>query len=192
MKADSLEFCSKPIEIKSYVDISYKAILSDYRYHFSKKVAIVETNYRVLSKFNIAFHENDLPHLMGWDKILTKKRNAKFICKLIDEDKLTVESSKNHDKFNEAKKRMLNYNFIHDCFLHNSVNVCVMTSNMKPNPLRLDIVFYRENKSEAVVLGLRKDRNSEYYVPTTLHNKKLNCEYNRRARTKVNKLYWKL
>ncbi|MEG1046557.1 PBECR4 domain-containing protein [Carnobacterium sp.] len=184
--------CTKPIEINCYADINFKALLDDYRHHFSRKLLIVETNYKALAEFSIVFNEKDLPHLMGWDKIMGKKKSAKFICGLIDKNQLTVESSKKHSRFNEAKKRMLNYNFIHDCFLHNTQNVCVMTKSMKPNPLNLDIVFYREGKREAVVLGLRKDLKSGLYVPTTLHNKNINCEYNRRARTKVNKTYWKL
>ncbi|MHC5552259.1 PBECR4 domain-containing protein [Carnobacterium maltaromaticum] len=192
MDAIDSKVCTNPIEINCFADINFKALLDDYRYHFAGKLLVVETNYNALNNFSIVFNEKDLPHLMGWDKIMMKKKNAKFICELIDLRKLTVESSKNHDSFNDAKKRMLNYNFIHDCFLHNTEGVCVMTKNMKPNPLNLDIVFYREGKKEAVVLGLRKDLRSGLYVPTTLHNKKLNCEYNRRARTKVNNLYWKL
>lgn len=61
---------------------------------------------------------------------------------------------------------------------------------MKPNRLRLDIVFVYNKANESVVLGFRKDRIMDYFVPTTLHTEKLDNQYNHRRRTRITNMKW--
>lgn len=58
-----------PYQVKHNFQINYKKILDDYRHYFSDRQAIVQTNYHPLSDFIVTFNTNNLPHLMGWEKL---------------------------------------------------------------------------------------------------------------------------
>lgn len=66
-----------------------------------------------------------------------------------------------------------------------------MTRDMKPNNMKLDVVFYEEKTEEFVVLGLRKEIDAEYFVLTTLYTTgKSNCPYNYRRKTNIKSIEW--
>lgn len=81
---------------------------------------------------------------------------------------------------------------MHEIFWDANSNVCVMTSDMKPNPLRLDIVFFKDTSPrEIVVLGLRRAKGMNYFVPTTLHaEKKRDNQYLLRRKTSITSIKW--
>ncbi len=56
--------------INGLKDINYKKILEDYRRFFSGRAAELKTNYKLLEDFKVLFSDSDLPHLMGWQKIV--------------------------------------------------------------------------------------------------------------------------
>ena len=67
----------------------------------------------------------------------------------------------------------------------------VVTRDMIPNTMKLDIVFMKDNKNKDIILGLRKDMNTDYYVPTTLYQVKgKNNPFRYRKRTFIKKIYW--
>lgn len=179
-----------PVKIRTFNDINYIEMLEDFERHFCGNIARVETNYKPLQSFNVYFEPKQLPHLMGWDKITNKKIGSSRINELIKLDNFNVESTRKHHKFHESRKRMLNYNFLHEIFIYKKHNICVMTRDMKPNSMRLDIVFYKELEKEATILGLRKDNRMDYFVPTTLHNRGLNNQFSRRRRSTVKNIKW--
>ena len=74
-------------------DINFKNILNDYRQCFSGRIAKLTTNYKLLNDFKVLFSDSDLPHLMGWQKVVNKGKYAGNIIKLVDNNKLTFESS---------------------------------------------------------------------------------------------------
>lgn len=178
------------LKINSFTDINYKEILSDYYHHFHGRAVEVQTNYKPLKSFKVVFNQLDLPHLMGWEKVTRKSARAGKIIELINSDKFTLENTRKHSNFNNIKNRMLNYNFIHETFIDQTVDICVMTSDMKPNPLKLDIVFCEELGREAIILGLRKRNDMEAFVPTTLHTESLPNRYSYRRRTQIISLNW--
>lgn len=167
-------------------------MLDDYRRWFSGRLIVLKTNYKLLKHFTVVFNERDLPHLMGWEKIVDKESFAKHIIKLVDSQRLTFQNSRHHRNFYKIKSRMLNYNFLHEVFWKNNPDVCVMTSSMKPNPLRLDIVFVKNtNPREIVVLGLRKRKSMDSFVPTTLHTESArNNPYLLRRKTRIVAAHW--
>ncbi len=64
-----------------------------------------------------------------------------------------------------------------------------MTSNIKPNPLRLDIVFLKEFPAEDLILGLREIRpGSRKFTPTTLHTESKHNRYAKNRRTSMNSI----
>lgn len=178
--------------INGLKDINYKKILEDYRRFFSGRAAELKTNYKLIEDFKVLFSDSDLPHLMGWQKIVNKKNYAGRLIKLVDNNELTLENSRRHYNFNKVKSRMLNYNFLHEVFWENDPNVCVMTSDMKPNPLKLDIVFFKNtNPREIVVLGLRRAKGMNFFVPTTLHTEvSKNSLYLLRRKTSIKSIKW--
>lgn len=178
--------------VSSLKDINYKRILDDYRFYFSGRVAELTTNYKLLQDFKVRFSDSDLPHLMGWQKVVNKRNYAGRLIKLVDDNKLTLENSRKHHNFIKIKSRMLNYNFLHEIFWEKDPNVCVMTSNMKPNPLKLDIVFFKNTKPrEIVILGLRRAKGMNFFVPTTLHTEvSKNSPYLLRRKTSIKSIKW--
>ena len=178
--------------VNSVTDINYKKMPDDYHNCFSGRIAELTTNYKLLLDFKVLFSDSDLPHLMGWQKVVDKKNYAGHIIQLMDNKKLTLTSSRKHHNFNKIKNRLLNYNFLHEVFLEADPNVCVMTSDMKPNPLKLDIVFFKNTKPrEIVVLGLRRSKGMNYFVPTTLHTEvSRNNPYLLRRKTSVRSITW--
>ena len=156
------------------------------------RIAKLTTNYKLLNDFKVLFSDSDLPHLMGWQKVVNKGKYAGNIIKLVDNNKLTFESRRKHHNFIKIKNRLLNYNFLHEVFWESDPSVCVMTSDMKPNPLRLDIVFFKSTKPrEIVVLGLRRASGMEHFVPTTLHTEKSrNNDYLLRRKTSITSIKW--
>lgn len=165
-------------------------LLNDYINNFHNKDILIHTNYKKLLDIKVHFHKNDLPHLLGWDKS-SNFTGAKRICDAVHREKMTHESMKKHHRYDESKKRMLQYNFLHNIFYDGGIDACVMTRDMKPNRMKLDIVFYEEKIEEYVVLGLRKRAETDYFVLTTLHTTgKSNCPYNNRRKTSISSIEW--
>lgn len=130
---------------------------------------------------------------MGWQKVIDKGAYASNIIHLIDTNKFTLANTRKHRNFFKIKDRLLNYNYLHEIFYEKQQDICVITRDMKPNPLHLDIVFYKKNDPKhIVVLGLRKNHNLNYFVPTTLHVEKVsNNPYLQRRNTFIKKVSWK-
>ncbi|WP_204121493.1 MULTISPECIES: PBECR4 domain-containing protein [Levilactobacillus] len=177
--------------ISSGTDIDFKMILEDYRACFSGHKVHLTTNYNQLSQFDIVFSENQLPHLMGWEKVKGRgSKSASAIITEVDSGTWTLSDAKKNQRWHEAKKRMLNYNIMHRIFLDQDLVPMVLTSDMKPNRLKLDIVFVANKAHESVILGFRKSKDKDFFVPTTLHTESLNNSYNLRRRTKISSLEW--
>ncbi|WP_125605053.1 PBECR4 domain-containing protein [Lapidilactobacillus bayanensis] len=179
-------FANKDIyQINSANDIDYLKILNDYKRNFVNNIAVLHTNYKKIETIKISFAVNDLPHLMGWEKI-NQSSHASSIIKMIESEKMTYSSTRKNQNFYRIKDRLLNYNFLHTIFINEDLNTAIMTSDMKPNKLRLDIVFYsEEDHKHAIILGLRKDMHSSYFIPTTLHVEKIPNQFSNRRRTSI-------
>lgn len=85
---------------------------------------------------------------------------------------------------------MLSYNFLTRIFLDQDIKVCILTRDMKPNRLKLDIVFTYPRTKDCIVFGLRKPKNRDEFIPTTLHIEPLNNPYKYRRKTTVKKIEW--
>lgn len=179
-------------QIHTLNDINYLKILEDYRQNFAGKVVHITTNYKKLASFKISFDEKNLPHLMGWQKVLDKNKSATNIIALIENKEFTLEDTRKHHEFFRIKDRLLSYEFLYEFFYEHISKVCIMTSDMKPNRLKLDIVFYYpKDKRRIVVLGLRKRQNTSYFIPTTLHVESAkNNPYLKRRKTSIKSLTW--
>lgn len=179
-------------EIKSLKDVDYLNILKDYRQNFDGRVVCITTNYKKLSSFKVSFDEKNLPHLMGWQKVLNKNNSATNIIRLVENEQLTLSNTRKNKEFFRIKDRLLNYNFLHAIFYQHVSDICIMTSDMKPNRLKLDIVFYHpKDQRHIVVLGLRKRIDTQYFVPTTLHVEVAkNNPYLKRRKTSIKSIKW--
>lgn len=178
----------KRLVISNIDDINFKDILIDYKNIFDGHHVKVETNYNLLSSFIISFNLNDLPHLMGWNKL--SRRRATQIIKDVNELKLTKQSSRSNHNWHQVSQRMLSYNFLTRIFLDQDIKVCILTRDMKPNRLKLDIVFTYPRTKDCIVFGLRKPKNRDEFIPTTLHIEPLNNPYKYRRKTTVKKIEW--
>ncbi|MQS51786.1 PBECR4 domain-containing protein [Companilactobacillus mishanensis] len=176
------------IIISSQKDINFKAMLDDYSSNFAGHKVQVETNYNLLSSFVVQFNLNDFPHLMGWNKLRNKR--ATSLIADVNNLNLTKENSRSSRAWHQVLSRMLSYNFLHRIFYDQDVNACVLTREMKPNRLRLDIVFLCPSEKNCIVFGPRKSKDRDVFIPTTLHVEKVRNEYEYRRKTRVKSIRW--
>lgn len=170
-------------------EINYKNILSDFQKNFDNKVCVIETNYKKLNQIKVLFKTTQLPHLMGFHKITNG--SATKIIKRINDESFTFENTKHHPNFFQIQDRLLGYSFLKEIFYDHKTEVMIVTRDMKPNTMRLDIVFFKNEKNKDIILGLRKESNTPYFVPTTLYKTKTSRNlFRNRRRTKINKIYW--
>ena len=188
MKFNSQDVPLNRLIIDSQKDINFKAMLDDYTSNFAGKRVEVRTNYNLLSSFVISFNRNDFPHLMGWNKL--RKKRATLLLSDVDNLRLTKENSRTNNKWHEVSQRMLSYNFLHRIFYDQDIEACVVTRDMKPNRLLLDIVFLYPRTKDCIVFGLRKAKDRNEFIPTTLHIERLRNDYELRRKTRVNQIKW--
>ena len=190
MDKDAVNLPLEHLLISDVNDINFKNILYDYATTFAGHRVQLITNYNLLSKVDIVFSMNDLPHLMGWNKVRTKNKNASQIIEDVESEEWTVQVAKKNSQWFKVRKRMLNYNILHRIFIDKDIVPMVLTSDMKPNRLKLDIVFVINETKESIILGFRKAKGRTFFVPTTLHTESLDNQYNIRRRTEVKNIYW--
>ena len=178
------------LKIETYKDVVLKDLLNDYRCTFHKHTCKLKTNYKKLPEFEIFFHEDGVPHLLGLHYVSTIKY-ASGIIKDIDSGKMTSKSIQKQPNFGEKdlRNRILLYPFLHDVFVDQKLKICVPVENMKPNPLRLSCVFTELRGKEEVILGLRKDKTDGMFKPTTLHSNK-HLKYTKMKPSKIEEIEW--
>ena len=125
---------------------------------------------------------------MGWEKL--KRKRATELIKDVDNLSLTKENSRKNHNWHQVSQRMLSYNFLNRIFFDQDINVCVLTSDMKPNRLKLDIVFLYPRTKDCIVFGLRKPNNRDVFIPTTLHVEPADNQYKYRRKTSVKSIKW--
>ncbi|KKI56575.1 PBECR4 domain-containing protein [Staphylococcus haemolyticus] len=108
---------NKYYKIQSINDIDLQMLLSDYIENFTKQKLIITTTYSKLEKIEVRFNKRDIHHLLGFHKVQNKNNNATKTLQNILEGKLTIDKIKEHHNFGEIRNRLLNYNFLHECFL---------------------------------------------------------------------------
>lgn len=176
------------LKIEKIEDVNFQDILNDYIDVFTGKYLMVETNYKKLEQFEIRFNKTDIHHLLGFHKVQDSDISATKTLYKILEGTLTLESIRKHNNFNDMKSRLINYNFLHKCFIDQSVNLCIIPDSRK-NPQKLDVVFHDLHHHRTVLIGLKKVRS--YYVPATLYETNSKNIYGNQKRTKVKNMEWK-
>lgn len=175
------------LKIETIEDVNFQDILNDYIDMFTRRYLVVQTNYKKLEQFEIRFNKSDLHHLLGFHKVQDSNVSATKTLYMILEGKLTLESIRRHHQFKDMKSRLINYNFLHKCFIDQDVQLCIIP-NSKKNPQKLDVVFQDIHNHHTVLIGLKKVRN--YYVPATLYETNSKNVYGSQRRTKVTSMEW--
>ncbi|PWZ93078.1 hypothetical protein DD924_20775, partial [Staphylococcus pseudintermedius] len=119
--------------------------------------------------FKLSFQTNNLPHLLGLHYTQKEKINAKKIVGRIAEGKITKNSIKRHHEYSKIKDRLINYNFLHKCFIDKDIKLCVIIPENSINPQKIDIAFIENNSNNAMFLGIRKNLKDKYYYPATMY-----------------------
>ncbi len=176
------------LEINKYEDVDLQNILNDFIYCFTEGYSIVKIKHKNIQTLNVKFHKNNLPHLLGLHYTQNKKVSAKKIIGNIASGKITHESIKKHHKYNDIKERLLNYNFLHKCFIDKDIKLCVVVPENAINPNKLDIAFLDNEKM--MFLGLRKSEEDEFYYPATMFVLGKNSKYNSLKRSHIAEIEW--
>lgn len=178
------------LKINNENDVDLQGILNDYIDCFCKGYVEIKTKYKLISVFKISFHKNNLPHLLGLHYV-TNKLSAKKTIGKIAEGKITHSSIKRHHNYSDIKVRLINYNFLHKCFIDKDIKLCVMVPKNSTNPQKIDIAFIDDKNSEVMVIGLKKSFNSEFYFPSTMYELGKNSPYRTMRRTHIVDIVWK-
>lgn len=161
-----------------------------YSKNYHGKLVNITTAYKPISDIDIAFNNNNFPHLVGLHKLYSG--SAKEQITKIKSGKLTLKALQEHNDYGDMKDRLHNFGFIDKVFIHEEVKECIHVSSAdKKNRMKLDIVFLEDNTEKVMTLGIRKAYNG-IYIPVTFYvsrNKKKQYEKSKRA--KIKKLIWK-
>ncbi|MEB7394293.1 PBECR4 domain-containing protein [Mammaliicoccus sciuri] len=176
--------------VKNINEINLQMIVNDYIEHFTRKKIIIQTTYKPLEKIEVRFNKNDLHHLLGLHKVQNKKNNATKNLQRILEGTLTIDTIKTHPNYGIIRNRLLNYNFLHKCFIEQSIKLCIIPLENKRNPQKLSVVFIDQLNNVNVLLGLKSDNSNRYYVPATLYVVNDSSIYQRTKRTKIKSMKW--
>ena len=106
-------------KIDNINDIDLQMLLSDYIENFTRQKLIITTTYDKLKEIEIRFNKRNIHHLLGLHKV--QNNNATKTLQNILEGKLTIKDIKKHHNFGEIRNRLLNYNFLHKCFIKKEV-----------------------------------------------------------------------
>ncbi|MBS9338073.1 hypothetical protein G6R29_00280 [Fructobacillus sp. M2-14] len=142
-----------------------KEILDDYRTSFCKYTAEIKTSQE---EFHVVFEEKQLPHLLGFHKLLNIPKGAKKILGKVDKGELTYTHVKADPNYYLIKNRINNYKFLREVFHHRKIEF--LMKNTTRNPRRIPgvrvIIPDCISKKDMIILGLSEANG--YYMPSTL------------------------
>lgn len=147
-----------------------KVLLTDYNKNFANRTVEMKTNYKKISMIKIKMEENNFPHLLGLHYCVHGK-SATELCRMIKLDQLDYEKIKRTQEFKayNIKDRIGCYSYLAQFIQGATGRVFYPTDNLKPNPMRLTLVFSEIKGGGEVVLGVRKDIKQDCYRLATLH-----------------------
>ncbi|UXR54474.1 PBECR4 domain-containing protein [Staphylococcus schleiferi] len=177
-------------KVEKINDINLQMLLNDYIEVFTKRKLIVKTSYFKLEQLEIRFNKRDIHHLLGFHKIQNKKVNATKTLQLILEGNLTISEIKAHHNFGEIRNRLLNYNFLHKCFINQEISLCVIPKESSKNPQNLSVLFIDKYNNINMMIGLKLDSRGRYYVPATMYQINDSSIYQRTKRTRITNMWW--
>lgn len=163
-------------------------IVKDYELNFDKKQCTVYTGYKKFPEFTVLFNTEDLFHLLGIHKLDTGFRSTSWL-EAVKGNEFQLGRYINHPAFKDVRPRINNYDFIYEIFYQDRVKVCILEKDLSRNTMKLSVVFYKEQRKQVVVLGLRKDKLG-YFRPVTLHESR-NNPYGGVKKTFVQGIKWK-
>lgn len=171
-------------------EINLQMIVNDYIHFFTNQKLIIRTTYKKLEKIEVRFNKRDIHHLLGFHKVQERNNNATKTLQNILEGKLTIDSIKKHPNFGEMRNRLLNYNFLHKCFIEKEIKLCIIPVDSNRNPQKLSVVFVDYYNNTNMLLGLKSDYTNTYYIPATMYQMNNSSIYNKTKRTKIIDISW--
>lgn len=177
-------------KVENINNIDLQMLLNDYIECFTKKKLIVQTTYLKLEKFEIRFNTKDIHHLLGFHKVQNRNNNATKTLQSILKGELTIDIIKKHHEFGTIRNRLINYNFLHKCFIEQTVKLCVIPKENRKNPQKLAILFIDYHKNINMMIGLKLANGGKYYVPATMYQINNSSIYNRTKRTRITNMWW--
>lgn len=188
-----LTFCLAHLVCNNINHVELIDFFDDFTNNFHSKKFRLETNASFCKFITIRFDLVQFPHLMGLEKLNIFGSHARENIRLIQKERITLKQIKKDDHFGEIKTRFTNYSFLEQIFYTPFVPDFVSITNMHPKRLgSTDLLFFRIlNKRDMVCIGIAKDGN-DYYVPTTLHVRKIPNDFQRLRRIRIIKKDWVL
>ena len=164
-----------------------KEIFEDYELNFADRSCNVYINYKKLPNFLVVFDIKDLFHLLGIHKI-TRLRASRWVSE-VRNGSFSLGAYRRHPNFRESLSRIRNYDFLYELFYRDKVKICILEKDLDRNPMKLQIIFYKEDDNKVIVLGLKKDDDLNAFKLATLHESHKN-KYRGVRKTTVKKIEW--
>ena len=167
-------------------------ILNFFTEKFCQFDCLIETNYKELPVVKISFEANQLPHLLGFQKI--NQVGGIRGVENIKNKKITLKAIEKHDKYFEIKPRIMSFKRLNDMFQPQGMEYCLLKKDNK-NATKLNqvldiILFDKEKRNNHIyILGLSKANNYDIYYPRTFFETKAS-KYSHLKMTRIKNITW--
>jgi len=156
--------------------LNLKAILQEYEQTLCNRIFHYELSGTL--KLDLVFYTENFCHLMGFHHVFLKDKRYLGASgyKMVNDEKLTVESLKLHNEkgFNFIKNKMENFSNIYKLLTKGKITGFDTNKVIGDTIISASLVIYHKNKEVLLHLFLRKERNdSNQYAPVSFIVKSL-------------------
>lgn len=163
-------------------------ILKFYTENFCQRDCLIEVNYSPIGIIQLSFEENSLHHLLGLQYVTSKRASENI--QDIKSGELTYRKIKKNDNFYKIKYRIYGIYSLSSMLISPQVDVCILAKDIDYNSMKIDVMLFDSFDSKKVILlGLRKNKKTGIYYPTTLFRTEKK-KYEMFRKTKIKKIIW--
>lgn len=99
-------------------------LLNFYEATFCQNNCLIETNYKELSLIQISFDANQLPHLLGFQKV-NQAGGARGVNNIRNK-KVTLGTIEKHDRYHQIKPRIRGFTRLENMFQFQGMEACLL------------------------------------------------------------------
>ena len=156
--------------------LNLKTILQEYEQTLCNRIFHYELGDKL--KIDLIFYSENFCHLMGFHHVFVKDKRYLGASgfKMVNDEKLTVESIKQHNEkgFNFIKSKIENFGRIYELLTNGKITGFDTRKVIGDTIISASLIIYHKNKEVLLHLFLRKERDdSSQYAPVSFIVKSL-------------------
>lgn len=154
-------------------DFTFETLLDFYEQHLCNRLFVYELGHPVNTIIKLRFEEDKLCHLLGFQHVFKKRRNAsRYVGQsgydLLRKGNITFDTLKEIDiksNFKSKKNRMLYFPFVYQ-ILYNPTAILFSNESLSTD-IETEFIFYNIHNQTYLHLGVDSDGQNPYYFPKT-------------------------